>query len=137
MSDSEISLLTTSLFTAGIAQTAITGPIAQRTHNVRNRQGQLLMRVPYPVLPGTRLPTSRQTGMQALLRIPWREHPALLPPIIPLHWQNTINRMLGLSSNSDPELESQIQPRQMQINSEKKGEMDHEAAADDANKRST
>ena len=60
------------------------------------------MRVPYSVLPGTRLPTSSRTR---------REQPAPPPPVIPLPRQSTINRMLGLSSDLDPELESQTRPR--------------------------
>lgn len=45
--------------------------------------------------------------------------------------------MLGLSSDLDPELESQTRPRQMPIGSEEEAENDPEAAADHADEGST
>lgn len=134
MSDSEISSLNSSAFTSTTGGTVVTGPVAQRTRNIKTRRRERV--IPQPSIPirHPRLPDNSGNATQPLAPIFLPNVPRRQIGHVPASTQITresVHHAMGIVDDDDDSLELDSSNKQDPVydNSEDEARLDPEAAA--------
>ena len=134
MSDSEISSLNSSAFTSTTGGTVVTGPVAQRTRNIKTRRRERV--IPQPSIPirHPRLPDNSGNATEPLAPIFLPNVPRRQIGHVPASTQITresVHHAMGIvdDDNDSLELDSSNKQDPVYDNSEDEARLDPEAAA--------